>query len=378
MAFPDNTQKLNLRIPLSMQLQYKPDFEETKIAWRHFWAREKWKRPLIHAPVPRIPGHVLPSSDNPFELAYQRKMTGKWDDHARRIDRYLETMLFPAETVPCFTPDLGPDQFAAFLGPDLQFSQGSLDTNWIAPVVEDWGAFEFRLNPENPTWKAILELSRQMAEHARGRYLVSTCDLHSNADTLSALRNPERLCLDFLDEPEQIEHAMREVRALYPKVYDGLYKAAGANAGTGTISWIPTWSDGKFAVIQCDFICMVGTEIARRFILPALEEEAAFLDQCIYHLDGPGALRHLDDILAIKEIDAIQWASGDGQKPMWQWLDVLKKCQKAGKGLFIYDLNCEQARQLHKELDPAGVVYSVRADSRDEVMALAAWFENHT
>ena len=360
-----------------MQLQYKPDFEETKIAWRHFWAREGWKRPLIHAEVPRDPKAPIPPEESPDHHHYFRKLNGDWDDYFKRIDRCLEETLFLAETVPNFRPDLGPDQFAAFLGAPLHFSASSPDTNWVEPIVENWAEFEFRLCPDNPAWKTIRDLSRRMAEHARGRYLISTCDLHSNGDTLSALRNPERLCLDILDEPEQVARAMREVRALYQPVYDGLYEAAGRDEETGTIGWIPTWSDGRFATIQCDFICMVSPAIAREFIIPALEEEAAYLDHCIYHLDGPGALPHLDDILAVKDIDAIQWVSGAGQKPMWQWLDVLKKCQKAGKCLQIHDLNCEQAKHLHRELDPAGVVYCVRADGADEVAELSRWFENN-
>jgi hypothetical protein len=78
---------------------------------------------------------------------------------------------------------------------------------------------------------------------------------------------------------------------------------------------------------------MVSPEISRKYIIPALEEEAAFLDHCVYHLDGPGTMPHLDDILAVKDIDVIQWVSGAGQPPMHTWLDVLTRCQKAGKGL---------------------------------------------
>lgn len=361
-----------------MKLQYKPDFEETKVAWRHFWAREKWKRPLIVATVQRDPAHALPWSESPQNQSYARTLTGKWDEQLNRIDRWLENQVYLAEAIPYFSPDFGPDQFAAFLGATMQFSPSSPNTNWADPIIDDWDTFPFKLDPDNPTWKSIRAFAQRLAEHGRGRYLVGTCDLHSNGDAISALRHGERLCLDFFDQPEQVARAMREVRKFYQPIYDGLYEASGCNAATGTIGWIPTWSDGKFATIQCDFICMISPEINRQFILPALEEEAGFLDHCIYHLDGPGALPHLDDILSIQDIDAVQWVSGAGQKPMWQWLDVLKKCQKAGKGLQIYDLDCEQAKQLSKELSPAGVVYCVNAKTTAEVEDLARWFELNT
>ena len=361
-----------------MELKYKLDFTEAKIAWRHFWAREKWQRPLVVANVPRDPVRAVPWSESPGHQHYYRKVTGAWDEQFRRIDRWLADRLWLAEAIPYFDFDFGPDQFAAFLGAPLQFSPASPDTNWVDPIVEDWSAFEFKLDPNNETWRRIGELARRMAEHARGRYLVGTCDLHSNGDALSALRNPERLCLDFFDQPEQVGRAMQAVRKLYQSVYDGLYEAAAMNSETGSIGWTPFWSPGKFATIQCDFICMVSPEISRQYIIPALEEEAAFLDHCVYHFDGPGALPHLDDILGIKDIDVIQWVSGAGQKPMWQWLDVLKKCQKAGKGLQIYDLNCEQAKEVSRELDPAGVVYCVNASTAAEVADLCRWLQQHS
>jgi hypothetical protein len=361
-----------------MMFQSKPDFEDVKIAWRHFWAREKWKRPLVVASVPRDPARAVPGVESPGHHAYSRTLTGRWDEQLQRIDRWLENTLYLAEAVPYFSPDFGPDQFAAFLGATMKFSEASPNTNWVDPIVDDWDVFEFKLDPANETWRRIRELVRRMAAHARGRYLVGICDLHSNGDALSALRHGERLCMDFYDAPEKVGRAMREVRKLYPAVYNGLDEASGRNADTGSIGWIPTWSPGKFATIQCDFICMVSPELSRQYIIPALEEEAAFLDHCIYHLDGPGALPHLDDILAVKDIDAIQWVSGAGQKPMWQWLEVLKKCQAAGKALQIHSLNCEEAKAVHRELDPAGVVYCVSANNAAEVDDLTRWLEQHT
>jgi len=183
--------------------------------------------------------------------------------------------------------------------------------------------------------------------------------------------------MDFYDAPDAVMARMLEARRLYQPVYDGLYEAGGMAGQGGSIGWTPFWCDGKFATIQCDFICMVSPEIAREYIIPALAEEAAFLDRCVYHLDGPGALPHLDDILAIKDIDVIQWVSGAGQKPMWQWLDVLKKCQAAGKGLQIYDISTEDAKTLHRELDPVGVVYCLNED-RDSILAFADWLVKNT
>lgn len=355
-----------------MQLEFKPDFDDAKDAWRHYWAKEAWRRPLVVCSVPK---DGAPKVRDDGGARYWRAVNGLWDEQLDFVEEHMAATLYMAESLPFHSPDFGPDQFASFLSGQLKFSESSPGTNWIEPSVEDWGAFNARLDESNPTWKGILGYSRRIAERAKGRYLAGVCDLHSNADTLSALRSPERLCMDFYDCPEELERAMMGVRRLYPLVYDRLYEAGGMSRETGSVGWIPFWSEGKFASIQCDFICMVSPELARRFIIPALEEEASFLDNCVYHFDGPNALPHLDDILSIKDIDAIQWVPGDGQRPMHEWTDVLKKCLKAGKGLQIYGVSVEQVKRLHKELGPAGIVYCVGAKDWREAEELLKWLE---
>jgi len=362
-----------------MQLKYKPDFSEARVAWNHYWAGEKWRRPLVVPdPILKNPGIV---TNSPWEKRYFYALQGNYQQSLDLIEAWMESHVYPAETIPAFGPDHGPDQFAACLGTTLCSSPDSPGTAWIKPFVDDWHkVLPLGLDEKNVVWQSWLKFTRLLGEHARGKYLVGVCDLHSNADALSAIRGPDRLCLDFYDSPELVERAMRDVRQLYQPVYNRLYAAAGYSRETGTSGWTPFWCEGKFATIQCDFICLVSPEISRRYILPALEEEAEFLDHCVYHLDGPGALPHLADILAIKKIDVIQWVSSAGQPKMWQpeWLDVLKRCQKAGKGLQIYDLTIDEAKSIHRQLSPAGLVYCVNAKTTGEVDDFCRWLEKNS
>lgn len=356
-----------------MKLAFKDDFEGTKIAWRHFWAREAWKRPLVVCDVPRE-GEPIPPGY--ADRRYFNAINGNWEEQMSRVDAWFSRREFLAESVPFFAPDFGPDQFAAYLsGSELQFDAATLYTNWHAPVIDDLETFEIKLHRESRIWKDSLDYARFLSKAANGRFLVGVCDLHSNLDALSALRGAETLCMDLLDQPEMVDRVLKQIRELYVPVYEALREASGINAETGGIGWIPFWSDGRFAVVQCDFMAMISPEMVRRYVLPSLEEEAGFLDHCIFHLDGPAALHHLDDILSISDIDAVQWVPGDGQKPMHEWLDVLKKVQAAGKGLQIYGVSPEQVKALSKELSPAGVAYCVGARDKPQVEELLKWLE---
>ena len=358
-------------------LSTKPDFARVREVWNHFWHGEIIKRPPVVAALTKPGCEPVPLWERRYQLALQR-------DYATilsRIERWLETTLFLAESVPFYEPALGPDQYAAFFGGALHTSDDSPHTSWIEPFVGDNGwarALPLRLRPDNPVWQGLLEFHRVLAAHGKGRYLVGVTDLHSNMDALAAMRGPQRMCLDFYDCPDLIAQAMADVRATYAFVYESLCQAGGMSAATGTIGWVPFWCAERFATIQCDFLCMVSPELSRRYILPALEEEAAYLDHCILHFDGPGALPHLDDILAIKAIDAIQWVSGAGQAPMHTWTDVLLRCQKAGKALQIYGVGPEEVKHLHRILAPNKTVYCVDVKTVAECDDLLLWLERNT
>jgi 5-methyltetrahydrofolate--homocysteine methyltransferase len=123
---------------------------------------------------------------------------------------------------------------------------------------------------------------------------------------------------------------------------------------------------------------MISPEMCRRFVVPALEYEASCLKHNVYHYDGVGALTHLDDILAIKSIDAIQWVPGAGQPRTIEWMDLLKKIQKAGKGLWLYDWSPDEIKARFKELDPSLLYFSTGAKTPREADELIAYVKNHT
>jgi 5-methyltetrahydrofolate--homocysteine methyltransferase len=75
----------------------------------------------------------------------------------------------------------------------------------------------------------------------------------------------------------------------------------------------------------------------REFIQPSLRRQAQQLDAVLYHLDGPDAIRHVDALMEIDEIDALQWTSGDYNPDgtFEQWYPIYDKAVAAGKGLWI-------------------------------------------
>lgn len=80
---------------------------------------------------------------------------------------------------------------------------------------------------------------------------------------------------------------------------------------------------------------MLSPDNFRDFIQESLREQAKKMDQVLYHLDGPDCIRHLDAIMEIDEIDALQWTSGDAgpemQDRMEHWKNGILYMTKSEK-----------------------------------------------
>jgi hypothetical protein len=279
--------------------------------------------------------------------------------------------------MPNYVPSFGPDQMAAWLGADLRFDDRGYGTNWVTACIEDWDEWlPFTLSPDNYWWSRTLDFMRALGEACRGKMLISHMDLHSNADLLAAMREPSRLCIDMYDIPETIDRALQSARDLYIPIYDALYEAAEMHRN-GTVGWVAAYHPVITNTIQCDFAALVGPTQFKRWVLPALEDEAAYLEHCVYHYDGPECLVHLDDICGVKGLDCIQWTTGARNAAFMEWMELLKTIQSKGVSLWI-PCNTEDIKIYHKELKANMVFYDCSAPSQAEGEKTLQWLVDNT
>ena len=108
------------------------------------------------------------------------------------------------------------------------------------------------------------------------------------------------------------------------------------------------------------------------FVLPYLNRQANFLGRAIYHLDGPGELPHLDYILEIEKINAIQWTAGAGNADIGSsdWYELYHKMQQKGKGIVLLGVQPGDVTRLLRELEPGGLYLSTACETPDEAKRL--------
>ncbi len=361
-----------------MELSYCPNYARSRRYADAFWNHEIIDRPMLVVTAPKR-GMTLPT-EGVFQsprTGYLAAMNEDYEPIFKTFEETAAATYYGGEAVPFFDINLGPDVFAAYLGGKLRCVPHS-DTTWADPVVEDWADFKAVID-KSPD--GYFEKTRRYIDYARkrseGKYLTAMMDLHGNMDAMSALRGPEDLCCDLMDDPEAVMRALRDIDKVWPEVYNMIYDTSDM-ARRGTLGWSPLLCTDRFAVLQCDFIAMIGPDMFRKFVMPSLEWEASNLDHSLYHLDGPDCLKHLDDVLTLKDVSCVQWVPGDGQPRTIEWMDVLKRIQRAGKSVWLYDWTPEEIKAHFKELDPRLTAFSTTAATQDEAEALEEYLVKNT
>ena len=288
-------------------MRYKEDWEKVKAKFIEYWAKENHDRPLIQVTAPR-------QEYKKKEITIPEKLEERWTDTEYIIKSGREEMkatFYGAEAFPMIWPNLGPDIFGATFGGDIIFEE---TTSYAKPFINDWstlGKLEFDHN--NRWWRKIKSITEEITADAKGDYFVGITDLHPGADGLVSLRGPENLCMDLYDYPDVVKQRIFDLLPAFKEQLDTLFTITSQNL-PGSSNWMGVWHPEKWYVTSCDFITMISPDMFKEFILPELMEEIEWLDgKTIFHLDGPGALKHLDMLLEIPKLAGIQWVYGAGQ-----------------------------------------------------------------
>lgn len=293
-----------------------------------------------------------------------------WFDVEYQVENYLKSIegqRFYGETFPIFSPNLGPDVYAAFYGAELEFGDV---TSWSHPFVKTWDDVEkLHFSRDNVYFKKLEELTQHALERCAGKFLVGYTDFHPGEDCAMAWRGSTQLCMDVYDHPEELHNlitfAFKDFQEIFDH-FDDMIKAAGQPSST----WIGLPSFGKMHVPSCDWSAMISPKFFNKFSLPYLREEVKTMDHNIYHVDGPGVARHLDQILSVPEVHAIQWVQGLGTlAPIMQWVPLIKQVQDAGKAIIV-DLLPSELNEFMDAVRPEGIFLWVGADSDEEQQAI--------
>jgi hypothetical protein len=179
-------------------------------------------------------------------------------------------------------------------------------------------------------------------------------------DTVEVVRGPERFLLDFALNPDWVRWAVRTVSDILIEVFAELRRLSSPDVVgvEGSMTDLLVWSPGKTEHFECDMSCAISDDAFRELILPPLIDTMRTVDYRIYHLDGTNALHHLDTLLAVPELHAIQWVPSPGDEEIMQWVPLIKRIQSRGKSVLV-QVTPQEVRPLLREVRPEGLCMHV-------------------
>ena len=328
---------------------WKNRLEETKQRYINWWNQQG----IILNMWEHFQDGVKPHADVPMPPP-PRDCNQKWFDPAWRadyLDWYVAHSSLMADMLPVANTQLGPGSLAAILG---GVYEGGEDTIWIHPDPNYKDDIVF--NPNHPNYLLHKALLRACKAKAQGHYYVGMPDLMEGLDVLAAIKGTDKVLLDTVMQPEVLEHQMQQINDIYFQVFDELYDII-REGDEMAFCYFSSWAPGKMTKLQSDISTMISVDDYRRFVQPFIREQCQKIDYTLYHLDGVGAMRHVDALLEIDELNAIQWTPGVGepQGGSPKWYDLYKKILAHGKSVMACWVTLDELRPLLDNIGADGV-----------------------
>ena len=328
---------------------WKPNLEETKKRYVNWWNHKGIVLNMWEHFQEGVQPHADIPEPKPYKDLNQRWFDPEW--RAEYLDWYVAHSSLMADMLPVANTQLGPGSLAAILGGVFE---GGEDTIWIHPNPNYTDDITF--DPNHPNWLLHKDLLRACKKKAQGHYYVGMPDLMEGLDVLAAMKGTDKVLLDTVMQPEVLEQQMQQINDIYFRVFDELYDII-REGDEMAFCYFSSWAPGKMSKLQSDISTMISIDDYRRFVQPFIREQCQKIDYTLYHLDGVGAMHHLDALLEIKELNAIQWTPGVGepQGGSPKWYDLYKKILAGGKSIMACWVTLDELRPLLDHIGGDGV-----------------------
>jgi len=347
-----------------MTCSWKPDWAQTRQHLLDWWDRRGLVLGAAAAPEIHEPHDPVEQPDEATTIeahytdAAARAARNHWD---------LAHQSFCADLFPSSNTDIGPGSLALLLGSTPGFADATV---WFHPCWEQVADPEslppLTFDPENRWWRVHKATLTHCAALAAGKYFVGCPDLVENIDILASLRGTQTLLVDMIERPDWVLAKVEEINRVWFDVYGRIYEIIHpVDDGGSVFGAFKLWGPGKVAKLQCDAAAMISPEMFRRLVVPGLTAQCEWLDRSVFHLDGNQCLCHLDALLAIDALDAVEWTP-DPTVPLGGdpcWYDMYRRILAAGESVQAIRVHPDEVIPLLDAVGGAGMYIWTHFDS---------------
>lgn len=345
-----------------MKYTLKNNEKDARERLKAFWAGDSMGRPALHV--------VCDNPEYVKKLWNPVGMTQKEMDLSPRWYRYqasqqLSSTLFLAEAMPSTIINHGSHLaiLALLAGSDYEYHNSA----WIAPLKDIYNHPLPNFDANHALIGSLIDCINGVAKEVGDKAFINPPSLLDGLTTLSLLRTQQDLCIDLFDNREDVKKWSNALTTLYIECHRYFYEHV-KSLGYGDMSaWLHVMADGAFEAVQCDFGVMLSPEMFEQFAMPGLRRLTEYLDYSLYHLDGVGQMRFLDQLETLPKLNGIQWNPEIFTEAQTKWIEAFREIRRRGFALYTHCNSVEEAVVITKELGPDGLMLVLpRFKSKDE------------
>lgn len=315
-------------------MRFKADIE--KVRWRlsAFWENESADRALVSVVAPRYPGAHISQFHNPQDLTRDPEALRRyWEDPETIYQnnlRRLEDTFLGGESLPSIFQNYGTSGHCNYFGAKPKYGN---DTIWFDHTLEDLEDIDQAYTEE--LLVKHLAIAKYLTDRAGDDYFVAMPDSTGTIDALGHLYGTENVLMDMMADPDGVKHAISVINEGWIKTNEMFYQISRELNGGTCHAWMHLLCPGRMQHLQCDMSVMFSPRMYEEFAMDSLRKQMEWCEYPVYHFDGAEQERHLDLLLSLPKLKAIQWTAVAGQPSAAQYLPVLQRMQGAGKRLII-------------------------------------------
>lgn len=311
------------------------------------WWNHELDRPIIQV---HLSSHRKPkfSRGDLLEMVYDKNVTPL--EVVKAYEDTYQSQIFLGDAFPQFymrsTGILG-----AYLGQGWKIDNQH-GTIWFQETGLELEDIHLKLNKDFWLYQRSLDILKAFASYFQNEIALGIPNLGGMMDIVESMRGANNSLIDLYDDPEEVLRVNDEIYEAYQEAYQDTMQIITDSHVMGYTGWITLLSQKPYFISQCDFCCMIGAKQFDEFIKETLKKEANLIERAFYHLDGPGAVRHLDTILECG-FDGIQWIQGAGAESLdsGKWDDIYRKIKAKDKLLQVFIYSKEEMRCIDYIVD---------------------------
>lgn len=349
---------------------------ETRISRYEAWyQRESVDRPMIgliwEPDIPPLP-QFLESVGAGGEIQPEQIEVELFLPHVERW--YQQDRELASDVIQRFTPAFGVPWVEAIAGCPVQANPGSL---WAEPVLENLAdRAPIRFESKNRWLRKLVDFTRTLVEFSRGRFPVAAPQLRGPLDTLAAMRTPEQMCMDMLEEPDKVSAILDELTDLWIAVGQAVLDEIPKFHG-GWMGRMGSWFPGPAVTAQNDISTLVSPNQYCRFALPGDRRIASHFPYTEFHMHG-SEYHQVDNLLSLDRLGSIEFTLEHtlGGPSLESMLPVVRRILEK-KPLVLAALDLETADRCIAELPPKGLCVALAVNGDEIPSEIAQWLEKN-